>query len=344
MKYSFANDYGEGCHPRILEALTKTNLIQQAGYGDDSHTRNASDAIRCMTGVPDIDVHMVAGGTTANLVVLASVLRPFESVVAATTGHIYTNEAGAIEATGHKVEAAPTVDGKLRPADIAPFLNKARGHHVVRTRAVYISNSTELGTVYTKQELVDLYEFCKANNLILFMDGARLPMALTAPSNDLTLADIARYTDVFYIGGTKCGALLGEAIVIPNLELRQDFKYHLKQRGALTAKGRTIGIQFEQLLQDNLIFELADHANKMASRLTDAFKELGCPLLIDSDTNQIFPVLSNSMISLLQKEYSFLVWSIVDNDHSAIRLITSWATPESMVDEFITDLRKIYSM
>ncbi|MDH6309156.1 threonine aldolase [Dysgonomonas sp. PFB1-18] len=344
MKYSFANDYSEGCHPRILEALAHTNLIQQAGYGDDSHTCNASDTIRRLAGNTDIDVHMVAGGTMANLVVLASVLRPFESVVAATTGHIYTNEAGAIEATGHKVEAAPTVDGKLRPADIVPFLNKARGHHLVRTRAVYISNSTELGTVYTKQELIDLYEFSKANNLILFMDGARLPMALTAPSNDLTLADIARYTDVFYIGGTKCGAMLGEAIVISNPDLKQDFKYHLKQRGALSAKGRTIGIQFEQLLQDNLIFELADHANKMASRLACAFKQLGCPLLIDSDTNQLFPVLSNAMITLLQKDYGFLIWSVVDEDRSAVRLITSWATPERVVDEFIKDLRRVYSV
>lgn len=340
MIYSFANDYAEGCHPSILKALSESNLIQQAGYGDDEYTKNAESVIRRLTAT-DADVHMIAGGTLANLTVLSSILKPFESVVAATTGHIYVNETGAIEATGHKVEAAPSMDGKLRPKDIIPFLNKARGHHVVRTRAVYISNSTELGTIYTKQELSDLSEFCKANDLILFMDGARLPMALTAASNDLTLADIAALTDIFYIGGTKCGALLGEAVVIVNPELKQDFKYHLKQRGALTAKGRSMGIQFDQLLKDDLIFELARHANLMAGKLSDAFKSLGYPMLIESDTNQIFPILPNQMIQKLQQKYGFLVWNIIDTDHSCVRLITSWATPENMVDKFVEDLFRI---
>lgn len=341
MKYSFANDYSEGCHPSVLEALVESNLVQQSGYGDDEYTRRATKIIAELTHKSDVGVHLIAGGTLANLVVLSSILRPFESVVAATTGHIYVNETGAIEATGHKVEAAPTVDGKLRPQDIKPFLNKLRGHHVVRTRVVYISNSTELGTIYTKQELSDLYSFCKENDLILFMDGARLPMALAAESNDMTLADIATFTDVFYIGGTKCGALLGEAVVMTNPELDKDFKYHLKQRGALTAKGRVMGVQFDQLLQGNLIFELAAHANKMAAKMASAFKSLGYSMLIDSDTNQIFPILTNEMISRLQKDYSFLTWSVVDDNHSAMRFITSWATPEAVVDEFIEDLRKL---
>ncbi|WP_029902195.1 low specificity L-threonine aldolase [Prevotella sp. 10(H)] len=337
MIYSFANDYAEGCHPSILRALAETNLIQQAGYGDDAYTKNAEKIIRELTN-SDADVHMIAGGTLANLTVIGSVLRPFESVVAASTGHIYVNETGAIEATGHKVEAAPSADGKLRPADIKPFLNKVRGHHVVRTRMVYISNSTELGTVYTKQELTDLYTFCKENDLILFMDGARLPMALTAPSNDLTLADIAALTDVFYIGGTKCGALLGEAVVITNPGLKRDFKYHLKQRGALTAKGRAMGIQFDQLLRNNLIFDLAGHANRMAAKMANAFAAKGYALSIDSDTNQIFPVLSNSIIPQMQEDYGCLVWSIADEDHSVMRFITSWATPEDVVDEFVKKL------
>lgn len=341
MKYSFANDYSEGCHSSILKALTDSNLIQQSGYGDDIHTQRATTLVRQLSQSPDVDVHMVSGGTLANLVVLASILRPFESVVAASTGHIYTNEAGAIEATGHKVESAPTEDGKLRPKDIIPFLNKIRGHHMVRTKAVYISNSTELGTIYTKQELTDLHKFCKANDLILFMDGARLPMALTATSNDLELSDIATLTDIFYIGGTKNGALLGEAIVIVNSELKKDFKYHLKQRGALAAKGRTIGIQFEQLLQNNLIFDLACHANAMAQKISKVFIHLGYPMLIDSDTNQIFPILPNKLISDLRKEYEFLTWSIIDSNHTAVRLITSWATPENIVDEFIRDLEKL---
>lgn len=340
MIYSFANDYAEGCHPSILKALSDSNLIQQAGYGDDEYTKNAESIIRRLTA-SETDVHMIAGGTLANLTVLSSILKPFESVVSATTGHIYVNETGAIEATGHKVEAAPSDDGKLRPEDIIPFLNKARGHHVVRTRAVYISNSTELGTVYTKQELSDLSKFCKANDLILFMDGARLPMALTAASNDLTLVDIAALTDIFYIGGTKCGALLGEAVVIVNPELKKDFKYHLKQRGALTAKGRSMGIQFDQLLRNDLIFDLAEHANLMASKLSDAFKSLGYKMLIDSNTNQIFPILPNLVIQDLHEKYGFLVWKIIDSEHSCIRLITSWATPETMVDKFIEDIAKL---
>lgn len=337
MIYSFANDYSEGCHPSILKALAESNLVQQDGYGDDQYTANASTIIRELTA-SDADVHLIAGGTLTNLVVLASILRPFESVVAAQTGHIFANEAGAIEATGHKVEAATTADGKLRPQDILPFLNKVRGHHVVRTRAVYISNSTELGTIYTKQELADLYTFCKANDLILFMDGARLPMALAAPSNDLTMADVAALTDIFYIGGTKCGALLGEAVVITNPELKKDFKYHLKQRGALTAKGRTMGIQFDQLLRNNLIFDLADHANRMAAKLTHTFKSKGFPLLIESDTNQVFPILPNSLIKRMQADYGCLMWSVIDEQHSAVRFITSWATPEEVVDGFLKEM------
>lgn len=340
MKYSFSNDYSEGCHPNILKALMESNFVQQAGYGEDQYTERVTNTIRQLAQAPQADIHLVSGGTLANLVVLASLLRPFESVIAATTGHIYTNEAGAIEATGHKVEGAQTRDGKLRPKNIIPFLNKIRGHHMVRTRVVYISNTTELGTVYTKQELSDLYHFCQENNLILFMDGARLPMALTAPSNDLTLADIASFTDIFYIGGTKCGALLGEAIVISNKELQQDFKYHLKQRGALTAKGRTIGIQFDQLLQNNLIFDLALHANRMSQKISDTFVKLGYPMLINSDTNQIFPILPNRLISVLREEYDFLTWSIVNADYTAVRLITSWATPDKIVEEFCRDLEK----
>lgn len=340
MIYSFANDYSEGCHPAILKVLSETNLVQQNGYGDDDYSRSATTIIRDLIA-SQADVHLIAGGTLTNLVVLSSFLRPFESVISAQTGHIFSNEAGAIEATGHKVEAAVTHDGKLRPKDIEPFLNKVRGYHVVRTRAVYISNSTELGTVYTKQELTELHTFCKANDLILYMDGARLPMALTAPSNDLTLADIAALTDVFYIGGTKCGALLGEAVVISNPELKQDFKYHLKQRGALTAKGRVMGIQFDCLLRNNLIFDLADHANRMAEKLSKAFAEMKYPLLIESDTNQVFPVLPNQMVKHMQDDYGCLLWNIIDEDHSAVRFITSWATPEEVVEKFISTLKEM---
>lgn len=343
MIYSFANDYSEGCHPSVLSALIESNFVQQAGYGDDDYTSEVLAVIHQLT-CSNVDVHLIAGGTLANLTVLSSILKPFESVVSAFTGHIFVNETGAIEATGHKVEAAITEDGKLRPQDIVPFLNKARGHHVVRTRAVYISNSTELGTIYTKEELIALSDFCKANNLILYMDGARLAMALTASTNNLTLKDIAELTDIFYIGGTKCGALLGEAVVIVNTALKEDFKYHLKQRGALTAKGRVMGIQFRELLHDNLIFDLATHANRMANKMTGAFKSSGFPLLIDSDTNQLFPILPNSLIAKLQEQYEFLIWKVINPEHSCIRLITSWATPEDAVDKFIDNLYDLCSL
>lgn len=336
--HSFTNDYTEGCHPNILKALADTNMIQQAGYGEDIYTTKVTDVIRDLTKDNSAAVHLVAGGTIANLLVLASILKPFESVISADTGHINTHEAGAIEATGHKIETVKTADGKLRPDDIKPLLDKFPLYHTVRPRVVYISNSTEIGTIYTKKELTELSEFCKSANLILFMDGARLPSALMASSNDLTLSDIARLTDVFYIGGTKCGALLGEAIVITNDTLKTDFAYHIKQRGAMLAKGRVLGVQFAALLENGLIFNLADHANMMASKISEAFRKKGCSFLTESDTNQIFPILPFSLIEKLSQKYDFYVWEKVDGDRAAIRLITSWATTVDKVDMFIEDI------
>lgn len=338
--HSFTNDYSEGCHPSILEALNQSNLVQQTGYGDDIYTLNAVEAIKNKIGDTNVDVHLISGGTLTNLLVLASILKPFESVIAAHTGHISTHETGAIEATGHKIEEVISPDGKLTSELIKPVLNKFPEYHTVKPRVVYISNSTEIGTIYTKRELTELSNFCKENNLLLFMDGARLPSALMASSNDLTLADVARLTDVFYIGGTKSGALLGEAVVITNDALKKDFKYHQKQRGAMMAKGRVVGIQFEQLFKDDLIFELANHANILASKIKDAVKELGYSFLTESDSNQIFPVLPNKVIDQLILKYGFYVWEPVDADHSAIRMVTSWATPEDKVDMFIHDLKE----
>lgn len=338
--HSFTNDYSEGCHPSILEALSLSNLVQQPGYGEDIYTLQAIQSIKNKIDDPDADVHLISGGTLTNLLVLASILKPFESVIAAHTGHISTHETGAIEATGHKIEEVTTSDGKLTPELIKPILNKFPEYHTVKPRVVYISNSTEIGTIYTKQDLTSLSEFCKQNDLILFMDGARLPSALTAASNDLTLADVARLTDVFYIGGTKSGALLGEAVVITNDALKKDFKYHQKQRGAMMAKGRVLGIQFDQLLKDDLIFKLATHANGLATKIREAIKEAGYSFLTKSDTNQIFPVLPNKVIDKLILKYGFYVWEPVDADNSAVRLITSWATPEDKVDLFIHDLKE----
>ncbi len=341
MIYSFANDYAEGCHPSILKALSDSNLQQQPGYGEDFYSTAAANLIRKRTECSDAAVYFLAGGTLTNLVVLASALKPFESVIAADTGHIHTHETGAIEATGHKIETVSTPDGKLTASNIEPLLNKFPLYHTVKPRLVYISNSTEAGTIYSKQELAELYAFCKENELILYLDGARLISALTARSNDMELADIAAYTDVFYIGGTKCGALFGEALVITNDLLKQDFQYHLKQRGAMMAKGRAIGVQFLTLFQDDLIFRLAAHSNAMACKISDAVRSLGYSFLTDSDSNQIFPILSNAVIDKLKQDYTFFVWKVMDNNTSAIRLITSWATPESSVDEFIATLKRL---
>lgn len=341
MKYNFANDYSEGCHPSIIETLSASNMVQQSGYGDDKYTLFAIARIRKMIEEPEADVHLIAGGTLTNLVVLGAILKPFESVIAVETGHINTHEAGAIEATGHKVETVRAIDGKLTPESIRPLLGKYPIYHTVKPRVVYISNSTEAGTVYSKLELTDLSNFCRANNLLLFLDGARLPAALTANTNDLSLPDIAELTDIFYIGGTKCGALLGEAVVITNDALKADFKYHMKQRGAMLAKGRVLGIQFFKLLEDNLIFDLARHANTMANKIFLALKNMGFSFLAKSETNQIFPILPDKVVDGLKEIYEFHVWETFGDGNSAIRLVTSWATPEKAVDEFITDIRRL---
>ncbi len=336
----FTNDYSEGCHPAILAALTDTNLTQQPGYGADTFSAQAISLLQAKLEDSTADIHFVAGGTSANLIAMAAFLKPFESVIAAQTAHIFVHEAGAIEATGHKIEVALTADGKLRPADIAPLLAKSPRYHTVRPRVVYVSNPTEIGTIYSKPELTALSAYCRANDLLLYLDGARLPMALTAASNDLTLADIGRLTDAFYLGGTKSGALVGEAIVITNPALQPDFKYHIKQRGALLSKGRLLGIQFLTLLQDDLILTLARHANAMAHQLVRAVSELGYPFLTDSPTNQIFPILPHAVIEKLARDFGFYEWKKVDEASSAIRLITSWATPQEAVDQFVGALRQ----
>ncbi|WP_210463215.1 threonine aldolase family protein [Rufibacter roseolus] len=341
MLYSFTNDYSEGCHPNILQRLTETNTQQQAGYGNDAFSLESVVAIKALCKQPDLDVHLVAGGTLANLIVLSAFLKTYESVIAAETGHINNHEAGAIEATGHKIETVPTPDGKLSPDLIRPLLNKFPEYHTVKPRIVYISNSTEIGTIYKKHELTNLYAFCQENNLLLFMDGARLAMALSAENNDLTLADVAALTDIFYLGATKSGGLIGEAIVICNASLRKDFKYYIKQRGALLAKGRLFGIQFAELLRDNLMFHLAGHANAMAQKIARQLQELGYSFLTQSETNQIFPILPDAFIAQLSKNYGFFVWRKMPGEVSAIRLITSWATPEEQVDQFLQEVKSL---
>ncbi|MGL5616690.1 MAG: threonine aldolase family protein [Sarcina sp.] len=342
IKYSFKNDYSEGAHPNILNSLIESNLEQNPGYGYDKYCFEAKKLIIEQLHNEAVDIHFVPGGTQANLIVISSILRPFESVIATNTGHINVHETGAIEATGHKVSAGKyRADGKLLVSDIEEVLSEHCDEHMVKPKMVYISNSTEVGTIYKKAELKEIYDFCKKNNLYLFLDGARLGSALTSKENDLTLEDLTKLTDVFYIGGTKNGALIGEAIIINNDNLKQDFRYMIKQRGALLAKGKLLGIQFIELFKENLFFDLAKHSNVMAEKLHTGLKELGISFLNNSSTNQIFPIIPNTLMDDLNKIYDFTYWAKESEDKSIIRLCTSWATDENAIDEFLKDVQAL---
>jgi len=335
-KYSFLDDYSEGCHPKILEAIGRTNMVQQTAYGNDDYSEQAKRLIREHLGNADVPIFFIAGGTLANIIIMSSTLRSHEAVISAGTGHIVVRETGAIEATGHKIITIASKDGKLTSDDVESALaSNAHYPHMAKPRLVYISNATEAGTVYCKVELEALSATCKANDLLLLLDGARLGAALSANINDLTLQDIAELTDIFWIGGTKAGALIGEAIVIPNERLADDFCFHVKQRGALLAKGRLLGLQFVELFTSDLFFELTRHANAMAQKLSDAITRGGYTLSALTQSNQIFPILPNSMIEVLQDKFDFYVWEKVDDERSTVRLVTSWATDETQIDAFI---------
>jgi len=338
MKYQFFNDYSEGAHPSILKTLEKTNLCQEIGYGEDRYCKQAAELIKAKIENQNASVHFVSGGTQANLIVLASMLKPYESVIAPQSAHIAVHEAGAIESTGHKVIVVPSSDGKIKPEQVAEVCDEHTDEHMVQPRAVFLSHSTEIGTVYSKSELEGLAEICRRKGLYLYLDGARLGSALTSTESNLSLPDLSRLVDAFYVGGTKNGALLGEAVVINRVELQPDFRYHIKQRGGLLAKGRLIGIQFLELFRENLYFDLGMHANDMACRLARGIGMLGYTFLSRSSTNQIFPILPDSIIADLQQMYGFYVWRKVDGQNSAIRLVTSWATKEEAVNEFLVDL------
>ncbi|QIX82765.1 aminotransferase class V-fold PLP-dependent enzyme [Chryseobacterium indologenes] len=336
MKFSFKNDYSEGFHPHILQTLLQCNLEQQAGYGEDKYSLRAKELIKEKIKKTDSDVYLVSGGTQANLIVISSVLKPYQCVISASTGHILNNETGAIEATGHKVLSIEKEDGKLTPSDIIPVLENHKNiPHQVMPKLVYISNSTELGTIYQDQELEELSDFCKENKLYLFMDGARLGHGLTSETSDLSLERVAELTDIFYLGGTKNGALIGEAIVINNQALQEDFAFNIKQKGALLAKGRLLGVQFMELMKDDLYFDLAKHANRQAMKIKNAMVKKGVRFLSDTYTNQIFPIINNKVIKILSEYFEFFVWKKIDEESSAIRLITSWSTGDEAVNRFI---------
>lgn len=341
IKYNFYNDYSEGAHASVLELLGKTNLIQESGYGEDSYSNEAKALIKKFLKNEDADIHFVSGGTQANLIALASMLKPYESVISAESGHINVHEAGAIEATGHKINTVKTSNGKLTVVDIDEIVKMHTDEHMVKPKVVFISNSTELGTIYGKAELTEISAYCRKNNLYLYLDGARLGSALMSKMNDLDLAMICGLVDMFYIGGTKNGALLSEAIVILNPSLKENFRYHLKQRGALLAKGRILALQFVALFTKDLYFDLGKNANEKAEALNKGIQELKFSFLTESATNQIFPILPNKVIETLAKSYGFYIWKKIDNNNSAIRLVTSWATKNENVEMFLGDLENL---
>lgn len=331
----FQSDYCEGAHPLIIERLQETNMVQTAGYGADAYCKAATEKICKACQSNRLDVHFMVGGTQANLTVIGSVLRSYQGVICADTGHINVHETGAIEATGHKVLTIPSADGKITAKQVQELycghVQDANREHTVQPGMVYISNPTELGTIYSKAELSALSEVCRQNGLYLFMDGARLGYGLMAPDNDLTMADIAILCDVFYIGGTKVGALFGEAIVISNEALKKDFRYYMKQRGGMLAKGRLLGLQFDTLFTDELYFRISEHAIQMAEELREALSQKGFSFLVQSHTNQLFPIMDDAQISRLAEHFSFSYERRMDATHSAIRFCTSWATrPEDV--------------
>lgn len=335
---SFMNDYSECAHPRIMKMLMEANYEQNAGYGEDIHSEKAREYIKEHLQNKDVDIHFIPGGTQTNLLVISSFLRPHQCVIAAATGHINVHETGAIEATGHKVIGIPVKDGKLTPDAVRQALDYHTDEHMVQPKMVYISDTTEVGTVYTKAELNALHDICRKNELLLYMDGARLASALTSRENDMELNDIAELTDVFYIGGTKNGALLGEALVICNQDLKEDFRYLMKQRGAMMAKGFVIGMQFEALFQDRLFYELGQYANQRAEKIADTLITKGYSFYMPPCSNQLFPILSKEKITQLSEKYQFIVMDEIDEDHNVIRLVTSWATTKESVEELCHDL------
>lgn len=331
----FQCDYNEGAHPKIMRRLLETNLEQTPGYGEDAYCRRAADTLRGLCRDDALAVHFLVGGTQTNATVIDAALRSHQGVISADTGHINGHETGAVEAMGHKVLALPGKEGKLSAEAVEEYClahrSNASFEHTVQPKMVYISNPTELGTIYSKKELSGLAQVCRKYGLYLFMDGARLGYGLASPDNDLDLPFIASCCDVFYIGGTKAGALFGEAVVIRNEALKEDFRYIMKQKGAMLAKGRLLGIQFLTLFEDGLYFEICREAIRLAEELREIFREKGYPFLVENTTNQIFPVLPDAHLAKLQESFGCCYERRMDETHSAVRFCTSWATKEENV-------------
>lgn len=340
--YQFQCDYNEGAHPRIMERLMETNFEQTVGYGEDHYCEVARAAVRKAVGREDVDVHFLVGGTQANATVISSILRPYQGVLCATTGHINVHETGAIEHGGHKVLALEATDGLLTAALIREAVEAHYAEdgpeHTVQPGMVYISFSSEVGTVYSLSQLREISAVCREYGLPLFIDGARMGYGLASEGCDVSLSDIAALADVFYLGGTKQGALFGEAVVIVNDALKKDFRYCIKQNGGMLAKGRLLGIQFLTLFEDGLYFQLSEHAVSQAIRIRDAFKSKGFGFLVQSPSNQQFPILDNATMERLSSDFLFSFWQKVDDTHTAVRFCTSWATRPEAVDALIAAL------
>ncbi len=342
----FECDYLEGAHPEIIKRLAETNFEQTAGYSVDVHCDHARELIKKACNAPNAYVQFLVGGTQTNTTVIASILRPYEGVLAAHTGHINTHETGAIEATGHKVIALDGgVLGKINAKQVSDsyenHINDSAFEHMPKPKMVYISQPTENGTLYSKDELAALRKTCDEKDLVLFVDGARLGYGLMSEENDVTLEDLAKYADVFYIGGTKIGALFGEAIVFTNTAIAKDFRYMIKRQGGMLAKGRLLGIQFETLFENGLYFEISRHAMKEAMKIKAAIKEIGIKTLFDSPTNQQFPIFTRDEYNKLSEKYSFSHWCDFEDGSVGVRICTSWATKSENVNALIEDMKNI---
>lgn len=335
-RYSFLDDYSEGAHPALLKALLAGNTSQETGYGNDTYCELARQRIRRHLGRDDVGVFFVPSGTSANAISIAACLRPHEAVIAASSGHIVTRETGAVESSGHKIINVVPQNGKLTPETIQRAMDD-NWHfpHMAKPRLVYISNATEIGTIYTREELAGVKRVCEENQLLLFLDGARIGTALTSKTNDMTLQDILHLTDIFWIGGTKNGALLGEAVVVKDLRLASEFEFYVKQHGSLLAKSRVMGTQFAELFHESLYFDLALKANLAAEALSSGISEAGFSVYATTETNQVFAILPLGLIKTLQEHFVFYVWEKRGDDQAVVRLLTTWATEPAQLDKFV---------
>lgn len=340
---SFKNDYTELLHPQLLNKIAESNLEYEEPYGFDSYCDLAQSLIRVKIKDDNVDVHFISGGTQINLVAISSALYTFESVIATDISHINAHETGAIEATGHKIYTIPHIDGKLDLEKTKKFIEESKNQeHVAVPKLVCITNSTEYGTYYTKGELEKIYNYCKEEDLYLFIDGARMASALAAEHNDVRFEDLPKLCDMFYFGGTKNGAMFGEALVIVNDKLKANYKAVIKQRGALLAKGRLMGIQFSELFKDDLYLELGRHANKQSIRIKEIIKKCGFEVFLESETNQVFVVLDNKTLKKINEKFITSVDHKIDDNKNLVRFVTSWATQDSSVIEFEKEMDKLF--